>query len=588
MKRFFPLLFVLLPIACSESRPVKNCDTFIEAPDPVPVDKAEWERVPGNLNVSFGSIDQRYAKSTVPVVEKTDSWKGSAWRGERISAQAVLWSSKDIKQIECEFSPFTSSEGVLDASIAQARFVRYVLTDVFDPEPCGPKRNNDDYPSSLSADMLDSLSCFNLDAKTTRPVWLTFNIPADAKPGVYTSTLHIYARDQKKHQLNINIEVLPQTLPEPKDWQFHLDMWQHPSAVARVNNVKPWSEDHWALLVAPMKMLADAGQKVITANINKDPWHHQCYDQYEDMITWTKQADGSWTYDYSIFDRWVELMMRLGVKKAINCYSMIPWNNELHYYDAVSAKYVDVNPKPGSKEFVALWSPFLKDFRKHLGEKGWLNITNIAMDERSPKDMKAMLDLLKKVAPEFGIAFADNHKSYKEYPFLKDLCVAFEDAFDAADLAYRKQNGLTSTYYVCCAHKFPNVFTFSEPADATYMAWHAVGAGLDGFLRWAYNSWTKNPEIDSRFRTWPGGDTYSIYPGPRSSIRFERLREGIQDAEKIRILHNKFMISSNGDAPAKLAKLNEEVAKFADNTIPTAPSKDIVNSAKKVLEELSK
>ena len=41
---------------------------------------------------------------------------------------------------------------------------------------------------------------------------------------------------------------------------------------------------------------------------------------------------------------------------------------------------------------------------------------------------------------------------------------------------------------------------------------------------------------DSRFVTWSSGDTYLVYPGPYSSVRFERLREGIQDYEKIRIL----------------------------------------------------
>lgn len=43
---------------------------------------------------------------------------------------------------------------------------------------------------------------------------------------------------------------------------------------------------------------------------------------------------------------------------------------------------------------------------------------------------------------------------------------------------------------------------------------------------------------DSRFGLWPGGDTYFVYPRGRSSIRFERLREGIQDYEKFKILRN--------------------------------------------------
>ncbi|MDR0799335.1 MAG: DUF4091 domain-containing protein [Dysgonamonadaceae bacterium] len=557
---------------------------FAEAPDPAIVDSA-WGKVSGGLHVSFGSIDVRYSESSVPDVKLSFSWKGAGCRGERVSAQAVLWADEAIERIECEFTPFTSAKAKLPSNIAQVRFVRYVLTDEFG-NAC---RWHDPavYPPSPAADMLDTLKHFDLNAKTACPVWLSFNIPADAKPGVYTGKLKIVAKNRKPQQLDISLEVLPQTLPRPKDWAFHLDLWQHPSAVARVHNVKPWSEEHWALLEAPMAMLAAAGQKVITANINKDPWNHQCYDAYEDMIVWTKEKDGTWQYDYTVFDRWVNLMMRLGIRKEINCYSMIPWNNELHYRDAAKGTVVDVQAIPGTDSFAEMWSPFLKDFSRHLKEKGWLEITNIAIDERAPKEMQAMLEFLTKTTPEIGVALADNHKSYQLFPDLKDVCISFGAVFDGKDLALRKEKGLVSTMYVCCAHEFPNVFTFSNPAEGAYIGWYTAAAGLDGFLRWAYNSWTENPETDSRFRTWPAGDTYIIYPGGRSSIRFERLREGIQDFEKIRILREQLQQSSASNAREKLAKLNKAVAQFNRLDAPEIPCGELVNQAKNILNELS-
>ena len=583
MIKYSYLLFVALFLAaCVQSRPVRTCSTFEEAPDPAPDTLADWSTVSKKLNVSFASIDVRYARSSVPVEDIITGWRGSGWRGERISSQVVLWSAGEVQQVEYEFSNFVSQAGVMDANIAQARFVRYVLTDIFEPG-CGHRRP-ENFPVSLAPDMLDTLRCFNLEARTTRPLWLTFDIPANAQPGIYTGTLYIYARNQKTQKLDINIEVLPKTLPDPTEWAFHLDLWQHPSAIARVNNVKPWSEEHWRLLEEPMKMLAEAGQKVITATINKDPWNNQCFDAYEDMILWTKNPDGNWTYDYTVFDRWVELMMRLGVTKMINCYSMIPWNNELRYFDAASQEFVNISAKPGTKEFTDLWTPFLTDFREHLNNRGWLNITNIAMDERSPQDMKATLDLLTSVAPEFGVSLADNHKSYRQYPLLKDICLAFGETFDEADLAFRRQNGLISTYYVCCADKFPNVFTFSDPAEGAYIGWYAIAAGFDGFLRWAYNSWVEDPVRDTRFRTWPAGDTYIIYPNARSSIRFERLREGIQDAEKIRILREEF----ENAAPEKLQKLYQAVETFNVHTIPDKPAREMLHNAKTILEELSR
>jgi hypothetical protein len=68
------------------------------------------------------------------------------------------------------------------------------------------------------------------------------------------------------------------------------------------------------------------------------------------------------------------------------------------------------------------------------------------------------------------------------------------------------------------------------------MGWHADALGYSGFLRWAYNSWVEDPLYDTTHVNWTPGDCFLVYPGGRSSIRFERLREGIQDFEKIRIV----------------------------------------------------
>jgi len=177
--------------------------------------------------------------------------------------------------------------------------------------------------------------------------------------------------------------------------------------------------------------------------------------------------------------------------------------------------------------------------------------------------MKAMLKLLNETAPSLGVALADNHKSYKLYPDqLVDLCVAHGATVDPEDRAYRAEKDYVTTWYVCCADVFPNVFTFSPPAEGAFIGWYTMAADFDGFLRWAYNSYTKDALVDSRFRTWPAGDTYIVYPNGRSSIRFERLMEGIQDAEKIRIVRAKLEQDDSPTGKEKLQELNEMLAKF--------------------------
>lgn len=571
--------------SCQESKPVRNCATFTEMSDPTTDTLSDWSMVKKGLHASFGSIDVRYPKSVAPEIIAQQACGLTGWRGERLSAQLVLWTTEPIQQVACTFSEFKSPEATLPASIAQARFVRYVMTDIFEPG-CG-YRKPEDFPASLSADMLDSIGCMDMDAKTVRPVWISIDIPAEAKQGNYKGTLTVDARNAKPQQFEIDLKVQAALLPPATAWEYYLDLWQHPTAVARVENLKVWSDEHFAAMKPLMQLLAGAGQKVITATLNKDPWNGQCFDRYEDMIAWTKNADNSWTYDYAVFDRWIQFMMDLGIKKRINCYSMIPWNNELHYKDVGTGELITVKADPGTKVFEELWTPFLLDFVKHQKAKGWLEITNIAMDERSPETMKATLGLLQKVAPELGVALADNHKSYKQYPFIDDMCVAWGSTIDAEDLAQRKAKGLTSTFYVCCSHGFPNVFTFSAPAEAVYSAWYSTAAGLDGYLRWAYNSWVEHPLTDSRFRTWPGGDTYIVYPGARSSIRFERLREGIQDAEKIRQLRKDLSQVATPESMEKLARLNSAIQQFNTTETPTVPCQDLLNPAKELLNQLA-
>lgn len=546
--------------SCKKGRPIQECETFVELNDPTVDTLSDWSSVTSGLHVSEVAISKKFPRSVPQNIPVNKTINVTGWKGEKLSAQLIVWSSEDVNQIECEFSSFKSDNSSLSSDIAQARFVRYVMTDEF-ASGCG-HRKPEDFAASLVPDMLDNLSCFNLEAKTTRPIWVTIDIPSDAKPGTYQGSLEIYSQEHDAQKIDVSVNVIDRILPEPSEWVYHLDLWQHPSAVARVHNLEVWSDEHFKKMKPLMKMLADAGQKVITATLNKDPWNNQCYDAYEDMITWTKRKDGTWTFDYTIFDKWVQFMTDLGVTKMINCYSLLTWNNKIHYLDEAKGEMVEVELKAPSKEYDEFWTIFLKDFTLHIKEKGWIHRTNIAMDERAPEEMKAALKILKDVAPELGVSLADNQKSYKQYPWIKDICVGTENDVDVKEIEARREKGLITTYYVCCAHKFPNMFTFSPSSEAVYAAWYAKACDFDGFLRWAYNSWVENPLIDSRFRTWPAGDTYMVYPDARSSIRFERLIEGIQDAEKIRILREIYTAENSQESLAKLEKLNQVVATF--------------------------
>lgn len=98
-------------------------------------------------------------------------------------------------------------------------------------------------------------------------------------------------------------------------------------------------------------------------------------------------------------------------------------------------------------------------------------------------------------------------------------------------------------------------------------------------LRWAYNSWPENPQYDSRFGNWSSGDTYLVYPYLRSSIRFERLIDGIEAAEKVRILRKE------GANLEELDKVLEEI-RTKDINNSQLPWQEVVEKANTLLNSL--
>ena len=278
-KHFYLLVAALMMVACStDYTPV---ETFTEAADPVALtseQEAAWGAMTKTLNGGWGSPDLRYSRSVVPATLPEKTYSLTAWRGERTSAQLLLWTAEGAAGVECEIAPFKGDSATLPSSIAEARFVRYTIADVqnYDFKKGGP--------TVLMPDMLDSLQTFDMAAQSTRPVWLTVTVPADAQPGIYKSTITIKHNGWGKVKLPIELEVQNHTLAPASEWAFHLDLWQHPSAVARAQGLKLWSDEHFAAMKPLMQRLANAGQKVITATLNKDPWNHQCYDAYESMI----------------------------------------------------------------------------------------------------------------------------------------------------------------------------------------------------------------------------------------------------------------------------------------------------------------
>lgn len=418
------------------------------------------------------------------LVASARTFEVRAWRGETVASRVPDF---------CEFGP--APEG-LDVKIGSLKLVKYVPL-----------------PESFERREVYDRVVWSAESSGA-PRVVEISVPRATPPGVYACGM-------------MRVVVLDRVLPEPKDWKYYLDLWQHPWAIARLAGVAPFSPEHYAAMRPVYELLASAGQKTITVPILDEPWDHQCRDAYHSLVD---------DANFKLFDEYVEFCLSCGLGPDISCYSLCPWKLKV---------------SPGTGEFDAYWRGFITRFAAHLKEKGWFENTYMAMDEREPAQVKAVREFIDRYAPGLKISMAGNRRpsdfggiDIDNYSQLLD----YVNADFLNECRARKERGLKTTIYTCCSPSTPNTFVGSNPYEAFYLGVAPGVWGLDGYLRWAFCSWPENPAEDASFGNWRAGDTFLAYPGGEPSIRFLELRNGIVAAEKLRILREEGAISAVDEA----------------------------------------
>ena len=553
----------------------------------VSVHPEKWNQGQSGLHAAFGSADQLYFRKEVPEIALAGQQQLVGWKGERLNMQVMVWSSDTLEQVRLRVHDLVSDNGgKIGSENVETNLVRYVISNYpygAKDAVCGNSPYSDGY---LMPDRFEKFDRFDVPAKTARPVWISLNVPADAAAGNYKGTIDVLST-KGKQTLNISVRVQNKILPPPAEWKHLLDLWQNPWAVAWYNHVEPWSAEHKALLKKHLKLYADAGGKYITTYAVHSPWADNSYMIEGGMIEWIKHKNDQWTFDYSIFDEYVELAMECGIDKAITLYTPVPWGERFRYKSAETGNYMYEQWVPESQLFKTNWNIFLTDLMKHLKQKGWMKIAYLGINENAMNQTLAAIKVIKAHSPEWRITYAgDWHEELDT--LLNDYSYLYGKEPTEKELKKRKARGATSTYYVCCNPPYPNNFLFSPPIEGRWISWYSAASGYDGFLRWAYDAWPADPERDARHGSWAAGDCYLVYPGGNSCIRFEKLREGIVDFEKIRILKEEAAAGKDKKVQELLRQLNEHLKVFtAEKAFDTEKIKGDVDKGRKLIEELT-
>ncbi len=511
-----------------------------------------------------GSAEERVPRYPMTAIQGQDTkeLKLSVVRNEQVSAQLAIASGRDLDDVKAVVGDLTGPGGAkLSGADTQVRFVKYVPVQrsksevdwsaTIDQVSSGKEVSGDRNPD-LVGDPLEERDSVDVPAYAAQPLWFTFKIPDKARPGTYTGTVKVDADGRTQASYPLTIEVADAGVPDPADYGFFLDVWAQPETIAKNHSVRLWSDQHWKLIEKYNRDLASRGQKVINTTIVDNPWHHQwslgtresqTATPYTSMVGW-KWNGKTFSFDFARWDKYVETARRAGLGPDIGAFSMLAFQDQEHltYTDTRTGKTVYENVDLGGDRWREAWGTFLPAFEKHLKAKGRLEDTWLSFDERPIDAMTVVKDFVHEVAPVFDdrISVAG---SISTEGVASNLSVDWGgiDAMTKEKVAERREAGKTTTFYVYGTPAHPNTLSFSPAVESRMLPWIAAQRDLDGFLRWSYNSWTSDP-FKQPVHIFTQGDEYLVYPGkdgPMSSIRWEQLKEGIEDYELVAQLRKK-------------------------------------------------
>ncbi len=287
-------------------------------------------------------------------------------------------------------------------------------------------------------------------------------------------------------------------------------------------------------------------------------------------------------------------------------------------------------------EHLALFRTWCGAAREHLAERGLLRkAVCYPFDEPDEKDYEFVVEQLRYLKEGFpGLhRMVPMHLGAAE-PFVGNIdywCPVLSTHIPAF-AAERHAAGDLYTWYICCAPKAPYIANFIDrPAtDLRVWLWQTWAENVNGILIWqsiywhsppAYPDSLQDPYDDSMSwvrgygtkpgekRRWNVGDGRFMYPperatgtqdgpvieGPVSSIRWEALRDGMEDYEYLamlkRLLEEKRerLSASEIERYEALLKVPPEISRsLTDYTTDPAPVAARRHQVAKAIERLSR
>ena len=474
------------------------------------------------------------------------------FQGDLVNSRIDLLIGENTIRLTASASEFRSSDNnIIPADCIQLAFLNAV---------------RDHESNQMVYDILGDSSKTML-SKSCGALWVAISTKANTPAGTYRGTITI-TTDCCERNFPYEIEVVGVDITTA-DAFLSNELWMYPYSACRYYSGKGVLEyfgtDHsqgdksslryvylddacFDQLAAQIRLYAEAGGDIITATLLEDAWNNQTTDPYPSMVKWTRNKDGKWVFDYTDFDKWVELNMANGVNSKIKCYSIGSWNSKIYFLEEKTGKVSALSASTGSTTWQKAWTAFLTDFMKHLKEKGWFEITYLSMDERSTDEIAAVCNLVSSIQDENGKTFkmsmaVNRLTSIQYFDYFEDLAISSSQRNGLGTLvADRTAKGLNTSFYTCGATAGS---LRNQPYETVDFFYFLYKKGCNGYLRWAFDSYTDDPLENTYHWRFVAGDQNLIYPDEigenatvQSSVRYQIMIESYKNICALKAVSN--------------------------------------------------
>jgi hypothetical protein len=423
--------------------------------------------------------------------------------------------------------------------------------------------------STVSGPWPDPLPSFNdpivLEPGKNQPLWVRVKVPRKAPAGIYTASIHLAAQNYSA-DVPLQVQVYDFSLPDRMTCTTAFGFSPHNvfryQKISDPQQKRDVLDKYWANFSAH----------------HISPFNPTPMDNFK--VTWpeitesTKPEQLKPAFDWTAWDR--------AMKQAIEHYHFnsfrlrVPGLGGGSFHSRYEPQLLGF--KEDTAHYKAAFTAYCHAVQEHLRQMGWLDEAYVYwFDEPEPKDYQFVMNgfaKLKQAAPHINRMLTEQPEP--ELVSGPDIWCPVSCNYDHRVAEKRHQHGEKFWWYICCVPKAPycTLFIDHPGTELRVWLWQTWKHKIDGILVWQTNYWTssaaypdpehpQNPYQDpmgwvsgysaanGTKRPWGNGDGRFIYPpeaaadahptqsvleGPVDSIRWEMLRDGIEDYEYLTIL----------------------------------------------------